>query len=86
MPQGVSRLGPRRTTARLEKESWAFNLAGRVGWHGVKTVERDAMMFYLAVERGMDYTPTPVALSRAICWHPACMIKCNMRASDTKQR
>ena len=45
LPKGVWRLGARRITARLNK-SWALNLAGRVGWHGVRT-PGDLRMFYL---------------------------------------
>ena len=36
LPTGVPRLQPRRVVARLQT-SWAVNLAGRVGWHGVRT-------------------------------------------------
>ena len=36
LPAGAPRLQPRRGAAELQS-SWAENLAGRLGWHGVRT-------------------------------------------------
>ena len=43
---GVPRLQPRRVVAPLQN-SWAVNLAGRVGWHGVRATGGHLRMFYL---------------------------------------
>ena len=44
--KSVSRLQPRRVVGRLHA-SWAVNLAGRGGWHGVKLTSGAVRMFFL---------------------------------------
>ena len=46
LPSGVPRLQPRRHVGRLQA-SWAVNLAGRGGWHGVLLTSGTYQLFFL---------------------------------------
>ena len=46
LPDGAPRLQPRVALAPL-RSSWAQNLAGRFGWHGVRTTTAQAQPLFV---------------------------------------